>query len=208
MYLESCLSSNTLRRELSHQYPLICLRRYVSIVATEKSAQTPSNMAESRGKQFEQVFRGCLDKVPQISVDRFADPMAGFKGIKNICDFSAYRYPYQFYFECKAYHENTLNFNSSISEYQWLGLSDKSQIPGVIAGIVVWFIDHDVTAFVPIRELVRLKAAGKKSLHVNDIHSKNVIAIPVPGVKKRVFFEYDGKLFLDDLVKTLMRGGS
>lgn len=155
-------------------------------------------MANGRGKEFEQVFREALDN-PTISLDRFPDPMAGYKGIRNICDFGVYRYPLKFYFECKAYSGNTLNFGSSITKDQWEGLERRSTIFGVIAGVVVWFTDHDVTAFVPIQELARLKAEGKKSLHVDHIRKGEVDFIFVPGRKKRVFFEYNGKEFLNAL---------
>ena len=42
-----------------------------------------------------------------------------------------------------------------ITKDQWDGLVEKSKIPGVVAGIIVWFIDHDTTTFVPIQELKR-----------------------------------------------------
>ena len=33
---------------------------------------------------------------------------------------------------------------------EWNG--GESENPGVIAGVIVWFIEHDITAFVPIQE--------------------------------------------------------
>ena len=131
--------------------------------------------------------------------DRFPDPMAGYAGIRNICDFGVYRYPFQYYFECKAFSGNTLNFNSAITKDQWRGLIEKSSITGVIAGVMVWFIDHDITVMVPMQELVRLRNDGAKSLNVKDIKENKVIHFIIPGKKKRVFFDYDAKEFLKEV---------
>ncbi len=154
-------------------------------------------MGVSRGKQFEQQIRKALEAYPtSISVDRFADPMAGYAGIRNICDFVVYKMPFQYYFECKSTYGNTLNFNN-ITKDQWNGLDEKSKITGVYAGVIVWFIDHDLTVYVPIRQLVWLKENGRKSLNVNHLADINHFAIPAK--KKRVLFEYNMKRLLDYL---------
>ena len=156
-------------------------------------------MGVSRGKQFEDMIKKAFLKHPDISLDRFPDPMAGYAGIRNICDFGVYRLPYQYYFECKAFSGNTLNFASAITKDQWDGLVEKSKIPGVMAGIIVWFIEHDTTTFVPIQELKRIRDAGAKSLNVKYLAAGNPLNIIVPGRKKRILFEYDAKTFLDNL---------
>lgn len=156
-------------------------------------------MGVSRGKQFEEVIKKAFQKCPNISFDRFPDPMAGYAGIRNICDFGVYRFPYQYYFECKAFSGNTLNFASAITKDQWAGLIEKSKIPGVIAGIVIWFIEHDTTSFVPIRELERLKREGEKSLNIKHIRDGKVIYFEVPGRKKRILFEYEANDFLNNI---------
>ena len=164
-------------------------------------------MGVSRGKQFEDAIKKALLKHPDISFDRFPDPMAGYAGIRNICDFGVYRLPYQYYFECKAFSGNTLNLASAITKDQWDGLVEKSKIPGVVAGIIVWFIEHDTTIFAPIQELKRIRDAGAKSLNVkylaigNPLNDDQVLNIRVPGRKKRILFEYDAKTFLDNLDK-------
>ena len=48
-------------------------------------------MGVSRGKQFEDAIKKAFLKHPDISFDRFPDPMAGYAGIRNICDFGVYR---------------------------------------------------------------------------------------------------------------------
>ena len=94
-------------------------------------------MAQNRGKQFELVVRRAFEKVSDVSIDRLNDNTAGFKGVAGICDFIVYRKPYEFYFECKSVHGNTLPFQN-ITETQWNGLLEKSKTKGVFAGVICW----------------------------------------------------------------------
>lgn len=158
-------------------------------------------MKVSRGKDFENLIKKSFEKHCDISIDRFPDPMAGYMGIRNICDFGVYRYPFKYYFECKAFSGNTLNFKSAITKDQWSGLIEKSSVIGVIAGVMVWFIDHDITVMVPMQELVRLRDKGAKSLNIKDIRENKVIHFEIPGKKKRVFFDYNAGEFLKDVNK-------
>lgn len=157
---------------------------------------------QNRGKDFEAEIRASLETLPNVSFDRLPDPMAGYSGIRNICDFSMYNYPNMFYLECKSLYGNTLNFKADITKDQWDGLQEKSVIKGCIAGICVWFIDYDLTVFVKIQDLVKHRENGAKSLNISDITLDN----PVPhfiidGVKKRVKFTYFGEKFLKNLHK-------
>lgn len=157
-------------------------------------------MAINRGKQFEQVIKDGFSKLSDVSIDRLRDPVGGQLGIRNVCDFIVYQEPNQFYFECKAIRGNTLNFKAHISDYQWQGLTEKSKIQGVIAGVIVWYIEHDLTFFVSIDELNSLLASGKKSLNIKDVFENydvtNTQIIMITGNKKRVFFDYNMKSFL------------
>lgn len=160
-------------------------------------------MAVNRGKQFEQLFRDGFSKLPNVSIDRLRDPVGGQLGIRNICDFIVYQQPNQFYFECKAIHGNTLNFKTHISDYQWQGLTEKAKISGVVAGVVVWFIDHEITFFISINELNKELSKGKKSVNIKDIYDEYDInttqIIMVTGKKKRLFFDYNFRSFLLNL---------
>ena len=149
-------------------------------------------MGVNRGKQFEEQIKKAFERYSDtfVSIDRFPDPSAGYAGVKNICDFAVYSYPYMLYLECKSVHGNTLNFNN-ITENQWNGLLKKGTLYGVAAGILVWFIDRDVTAFVPIQEFQRLKDEGYKSLNVKQINANEVQHEIIPGQKKRVLYEYN-----------------
>lgn len=168
-------------------------------------------MAVNRGKQFEGAIKEGIEKCADVSIDRFQDPMAGFAGIRNVCDFVVYRFPFQYYFECKSFYGNTLSIHSNdpkhrygaITNDQWEGLEEKSHIPGVFAGVCAWFIDHDVTVFVPIQSLIQLKNAGRKSLNIKDIEANSILFVPIYGKKKRVLFDYDmSTLFLGLEIET------
>ena len=156
-------------------------------------------MAVNRGKDFEHEIFHALAKVPNVSIDRYPDPMAGFAGVRNICDFGVFRAPNFIYIECKSKHGNTLNFKNDITDSQWKGLLEKSVVTGVFAEVIVWFIDHDITAFVPIQELQRLKNEGYFSLNVKDVKNSNVQHVPISGRKRQIFYTYEGDKFLDDL---------
>ena len=150
----------------------------------------------NRGKQFEEQVRTALENVPDTSVDRLIDPQNGFAGVRNICDFIAYHYPHQFYLECKSCYGNTLSIHTNnpknkygaITNNQWEGLLEKSKTTGVIAGYVIWFIDHDITVFLSAKYLEFIRNNGKKSVNIKDLDDSWYI---VPGNKKRVLFDYD-----------------
>lgn len=153
----------------------------------------------NRGKDFEgQVYDG-FAKIDGVSIDRLPDPMAGYAGVRNICDFLVYRYPNQYYIECKSCYGNTLSINSNdpkrkygaITNNQWEGLLEKSKIPGVRAGVLVWFIDHDETYWYDIRLLQECKDAGMKSISWVNTCCHNDKCLRILGKKRRVLFDYD-----------------
>ena len=164
-------------------------------------------MAVNRGKQFEEQVRAGFEKVPNTSVDRLIDPQNGFAGVRNICDFIVYHKPTQYYVECKSCYGNTLSIHSNdpkkkygnITNNQWEGLLEKSKIPGVKAGVLIWFIDHDVTYWLDIRLLQKIKDDGYKSVKYYPewatINSYNLWE-RIPGKKLRVLFDYDFTDFL------------
>ena len=157
-------------------------------------------MAVNRGKQFEDVVREAFEKVPGVSIDRLHDQTTGWKGSSNICDFIVYREPYEYYFECKSVHGNTLPFRN-ISATQWNGLLEKSFIEGVTAGIICWWIDKDRTLFIPIQTLELMRTVDMKSVRYDAIDDcdNDTDMIELKGKKKRVFFDYDMEAFLDEI---------
>ena len=156
--------------------------------------------AQNRGKNFESQIRSAFENLPNVSFDRLPDPMAGYSGIKNICDFSMFCSPDMFYIECKSLYGNTLNYAGAITKNQWNGMLEKSKILRCVAGVVVWYIDHDVTAFVPIQELQKHRDAGNKSLNIKDITGENSVKhILFDGKKKIVMYNYNGEKALKKL---------
>ena len=150
-------------------------------------------MAVNRGKQFEDVIREAFEKIPGVSIDRLHDQTTHYKGSSNICDFIVYREPYEYYFECKSVHGNTLSFRN-ISATQWNGLLAKSFIEGVTAGVICWWVDKDTTKFIPIQTLQKLLNSGNVSYRY-DWDSYDVVEIK--GKKKRVFYDYNMEEFLN-----------
>ncbi len=157
-------------------------------------------MAKNNGKQFESAIRKSFEKVPNVSIDRIPDQVTGFRGSKNICDFMVYKYPHQYYIECKSVHGNTLPF-SNIRDYQWEGLLEKSNVEGIITGIICWWVDKDKTVFIPIQELQFMKTAGIKSIRYDTIDDceGDTMMIEIKGKKKRIYFDYDMEKFLNEM---------
>ena len=162
-------------------------------------------MGINRGKQFELVFKECCKKVDGVSIDRLHDQTNGFAGSSNICDFIVYKKPYEYYFECKSIHGNTFPL-SNLTDKQYKGLLEKSKIKGVVAGVIVWWIDKDVTRFIPIKTVYEFKSLGYKSIrydsgipdYLNYADSEYCIS-DIKGKKKRVFFDYDMQDFFDSI---------
>lgn len=152
-------------------------------------------MSINRGKQFEDIIREQFKKIKNVVTIRLYDVTTGYINQNNICDLIVYNEGTLNLIECKAVHGNTLNFKSHIKQNQWDGLLEESYKPGVNAGILVWFIDHDTTLWLDIQYLQTLKEYGYKSFNVND----DSYDYKLRGIKKRVFFEYDLKSFLKDL---------
>lgn len=162
-------------------------------------------MGVNRGKQFEHKVAEAFAKVPDVSIDRLHDQTTRFKGTSaNICDYIVYKEPYEHYIECKSTHDDTFSINGNNPEHkygqitnkQWEGLLEKSEIHGVSGGIILWFIDRDVTMYIPIQVLKEIKDSGAKSIKYDIRHPE---IIHLCGVKKRVFYDYD----MGDLLEKL-----
>ena len=151
-------------------------------------------MKKNRGKDFEQVIKKAFASVPNVSVDRIPDQMSQYKGSTNICDFIVYRKPYQYYIECKCVYGNTFPL-SRISQAQAEGLLKKAEIDGVKAGVIVWWIDKDVTRYIPIWQIECIKQNGYKSIHWNTACE----SVWLQGKKSRVYFSYDMEQFFKEV---------
>ena len=68
-------------------------------------------MPVSLGKKFEALIASQLDDCG-VCFDRFKDDTAGYKGIRNICDFVVFFNGYLIYIECKTIHGKSFNFKN------------------------------------------------------------------------------------------------
>ena len=155
---------------------------------------------ENNGKLWEGVVRETLVGVYGVSLDRLPDPMMGYKGIRNICDFIVYRIPYQFYVECKTVKGNTFPLGN-ITQNQWDGLLEKSKISGVKGIVLLWFSEHDTVVALSIEYLDGLRRSGYKSFNIKTTFEEprgfKVIPCRVPRVKPKM----DGEQLLDLMAK-------
>ena len=157
-------------------------------------------MAVNRGKNFEAVVKDCFEQVPNTYILRLYDPQGGYVSVANPCDFIVYRSPKMYMLECKSVHGNLLPIYSpdpkkkygNISNTQWERLLNASNY-GVVAGVLCWWVDRDVTRFLPIQTLTGYRNEGNKSIRYDYDLSNSLI---IKGNKKRIFFDYDFTEFL------------
>ena len=163
-------------------------------------------MAVNRGKDFEGCVQSSVEQLENVSILRLYDPQGGYAAVSNPCDFIAFKRPQEYWLECKSTHANTLSIYTApnpknkkygaFSNTQWEGMLGATK-KGVVAGGLVWWIDHDVTKFIPIQELEKLRKAGAKSIRY-DLDIPNSLIIK--GHKKRVYFDYDFSEFFEKYV--------
>lgn len=146
-------------------------------------------MAQNYGKAFEKKFKADWEKsFPEGTIDRIYDPTNGYKTISNVVDFIGYSFPNIMYMECKSHLGNVWPF-TCFTQYE--KLLSKVGISGVIAGVVLWMIDHDTVVFLPVEEIQKMKADGLKSFHIKMLNEKMYNIIKIPSEKKRVFLDSD-----------------
>lgn len=144
--------------------------------------ENTSNKKPNYGKKFEAEIERQFKEYPGVSIDRIPDQTMKYKGRKNVADFVVYRRPKLYYIECKTVHGNRLPF-ANISQFD--ALLEKSNIDGVIPGVLCWWVDKDVTKWIPIDELEYLRKMGVKS-----IRSDERVGFIIHGVKRQKYFDY------------------
>lgn len=151
---------------------------------------------KSYGKDFEAQVYADLKKLDNISVDRLKDDTLKFSGVKNPSDFIVYKKPYEIYLECKSHYGKSIPF-TAISQTR--DLYEKSQIDGVIAGIIVWYVDLGVTMYIPAQSLAEMRADGWKSINCSKLIDSDYEHHLMKGRRKKILFEYDMEDFLEYL---------
>ena len=152
-------------------------------------------MPINKGKAFEKVIYSCFQRVKGVSIDRVHDQTTHYKGSTNICDFIVYREPYEYYIECKTTHSRSWPIQN-LSDSQLEGMLEKSQIRGVAAGVIIWFIEHDTTMYLPIEVVAECKKNGMKSIRCDFMHPDRILLC---GERRRTYFTYYMKDFLNQL---------
>lgn len=143
-------------------------------------------------KEFEAKTKKCFLDMGSCTIDRLYDPMAGQRGIRNICDFIGYKYPSIYYIECKTHKGKSISF-CDISQYD--KLCEKIDIPGVIAGVLVWFTELNSVYWIDIKFCKYVKdVIGSKSVGIRHLPlctPDTGRMLKVPSVIKRVYPEMD-----------------
>ena len=144
------------------------------------------------GKKAENKIAEWLDRPEEgYSFDRIPDQMTGFFGSKNICDFTLFKSPYQYYIESKATWEDRFDF-SMLTDTQYDGLLGKSKIKNVFGYVIVLFASHKRAFILDIRDIDSLVQQGKKSLNIKKIDKwgipyKEIKTIP----SRKELLDYD-----------------
>lgn len=145
-------------------------------------------MPTNYGKAFEAKLKEDFLKVEGSTIDRLYDSVSGFHGIKNISDFVGYLYPNIYYLECKSHNGNTFPL-ANLTQFD--KLKEKIGIPGVRAGVVLWFIDHKKVIYIPISTFIKLKEDEKKSFNIKMLGNEDYFSLEIPGKVKRLFIDSD-----------------
>lgn len=143
------------------------------------------------GKMFEKV---CREQIQEIAYIYRINDFGNMVGIKNPCDHFAYKYPYFYMLENKAYSGASLPLKA-ISDYQRESMQDARKYKGVLSYFLIWYMDKDVTRAVPVEVISELHETNKKSIRY-DYPDDRIIEID--GVKKKKYFVYDWVKFFKE----------
>ena len=147
------------------------------------------------GKQFEQKVRDNFKaSFPQGYILRLADQQSGYLNTSsNPADFLGYNYPYLFLLEAKSIQTPSFPF-SNLRQYE--KLIQAAYLPGVRAGVVMWFVDLDLVWYVPIVTIKKMKDNQLKSLNPKKLDRDTYPVWPLPSVKLRTFMNSDYQLLM------------
>lgn len=145
-------------------------------------------MATNYGKAFEERFKNDWKSTfSNGTIDRLYDNTSGYLSISNVCDFIGYVYPNIFYIECKAHKGASIPF-ANITQYD--KMIQKSGIPGVRAGVVLFLYEKFKIFYIPISTIKEMKEEDKKSVGIKSIEEGFDI-IEIPSKKLKTFMRSD-----------------
>lgn len=152
---------------------------------------------DTLGKKAEEKVWNWLDRKENgYSFDRLYDQMTGYYMVsRNPCDFICYKYPYMYYIESKATHEDRFEFNM-ITDTQYEKLLEKSKIKGCYGLVVVLFAYQKRAFMLHIEDIDALQQAGKHSINITKIDKwtipyKEIRTIPNP---RKELLDYEGEI--------------
>ncbi len=153
-------------------------------------------MPYNRGKQFElKVKSDWHDTMPDSFLLRLPDQISGYKTTsQNPCDFIGFKSPRLFLIECKSIKGNTLPF-TNMKQYD--RMLSYTHITDLFAGFLVWWVEHDVVAWIPIETVTKLKKENKKSVNVSILEDNNYVTYTLSYKKKKVFLDCDFSILMN-----------
>ena len=113
---------------------------------------------------------------------------------RNPCDFICHKLPYLYLLETKSHEGNRFPF-SAFRQYE--ELVKYKDLPGVVNGVILWFIDHDKVLYIPIETFIKLKEEDKKSFNIKMVGDPNYLSYEIPSVKKIKFMTSDYSIMED-----------
>ena len=129
------------------------------------------------GKKFEEKFKLDWEECfPDSTITRLYDVTTGYLSLSTISDYICYKYPYQFFIECKTHKGASIPF-ANITQYE--KMSKVVGVTGIRAGVVLWLYEKDKVFYIPISTITQMKNDGKKSVGLKSINEGyNIIEIP------------------------------
>lgn len=143
------------------------------------------------GKMFEKV---CREQIRDIAYIYRINDFGNVMGIKNPCDHFAYKYPYFYMLENKAYSGASLPLKA-ISDYQLESMTKARKYKGILSYFLIWYMDKDVTRAVPVEVINELQQTNKKSIRYDYADDR---IIEIDGIKKKKYFIYDWAKFFKE----------
>lgn len=143
-------------------------------------------MALNKGKKFESIFENAwIKEFGKNSIFRLPDQMSGYKiTSQNPCDYICFKKPRMFLIECKETTQNTLNWKAFP---QFDRLIQYKDVPGIISGVLIWYQKHNKVIFVSIKDCIKMKSSGKKSINIKDVENSEYNILDVPTTIPRVY---------------------
>lgn len=160
-------------------------------------------MNDGLGKKAEKKIKEWLNR-PQdgYCFERIPDQLSGFYGSTNVCDFFCYKFPFLYYLESKATYKERFDFNM-LTETQFEGLLQRSQIYGVFGLVIVLFASEQRAFILNIQDIDKSIAAGHKSINIKKIDKWEIPYIEIQTVPSRKeLLDYTGEL-LDYVAKLI-----